>query len=340
MDVKEYGGRSVKHEIQADMSANINPSGVSPKAIERLNNLSSRHINHYYMPNSQLIGKIAEYVGLEPENIMLGDGCDGCLSMIAQTFLSKGDQVMIPVPTFHRYEFHSRLMGADCIHIPLGELNHEHVSASNAKILFLCNPNNPTGTTIDKDMVEGYVRRFKGLVVIDEALADGLQDCIDLVRKYDNLVIARTFSKVLGMAGLRIGYLAGSRGLIDVIKKVSSPFKVNGIAQEMAEAALEDKDFIRKSVEFIDEERERMLKTLREIGVRCSNSSSMNFLMSTAKISSDPDNALQILERKGVKVSPGGAFRIRDPHQVRIAVSTKRQNDHFLKTMKGLVEDA
>src|SRR3989344_2764875 len=147
MEVKEYAHAHVEINNLCDMSMNVNPFGVSKKAIKKLNSIGSKVISN---------------------QVMLGDGCDGCLAMIASTFIGKNDEVIIPVPTFHRYEFHTLVMGGKPIFVPMKnfEIDPDDIIENinpRTKLIFLCDPNNPTGLNINNKTKEEIIRNFSGI---------------------------------------------------------------------------------------------------------------------------------------------------------------------------------
>ncbi len=341
---EEYASNKRLHTIKADLSLNINPCGVSKNVTAALLNANSSLLSHYYFENDDLIEEIAGYMGVKPENILLGDGCDGCLGMIANTFIELADTAVIPTPTFHRYEFHTLLMGGSVVFVPMRNFVFDISSIlsaaidSNAKIIFLCNPNNPTGVQIPTSQKIELLKNFSGIVVVDEALADTTTiNGAQLIRDYPNLVITRSFSKTFGLAGLRIGYVVANAELIRLIKKTSSPFKVNSIAQELALEALKDVDHLVKSKSFVDEERSRMVLELRAMGLFCSNSVTTNFVVDISPLGSVGD-VIGLLHKKNILVTDASHFRMDKNIYLRIAVGSKEENRYFINSMKELFD--
>lgn len=343
---EEYASDSNLSNPKADLSLNINPFGVSPNVMSRLKKLSVKAISHYYAENGELIKLIADYVKVKPENILMGDGCDGCLEMVAKTFISKNDRVIIPVPTFHRYEFHTRLMGGlpEFVDMPDFKLPCEEILKANsknpAKLIFLCNPNNPTGEEIVREDKVNLLEHFDGMVVADEALADiTAVNGSELIKKYKNLIIVRSFSKSFGLASLRIGYIVGHPDVINQIKKVSSPFKVNGIAQELAVEALKDKEHIKKSVRFLNQQRNYLMRELNSMGLKCTNSKTTNVLVNIEKINKDASRVVAELKSLGVLVIDASYFKVPENKYIRIAVSAEEENKIFIRTIKSLLNN-
>ena len=257
LEEHEYAPKGDEIKNKFDLSLNINPLGVSKMVLQKISNIDPKKINHYYPENQELINQISIYTNINKSKIMLGDGCDGCLGLIASTFINKRDKVIIPTPTFHRYEFHTILMEGVPHFIQMKDftINPSEIinKSGDSKIIFLCNPNNPTGKPIEKEALEEIIKRFNGIVVVDEALADVTKiNGFHLLDKYENLIFVRSFSKIFGLASLRIGYIIANENIIIQIKKTSSPFKVNGIAQELAIEALKDKEYIKESEDYLN----------------------------------------------------------------------------------------
>lgn len=341
LEEREYApeGEQVKNKF--DLSLNINPNGVSKKIIEKMASISQKNINHYYPENMALINEISSYTGVKKGEIMLGDGCDGCLGLIANTFINLGDSVVIPVPTFHRYEFHSRVMGGNPVFIHMNNFDIDVAEvlqkSIGAKMIFLCNPNNPTGKPIPKKVLEEIIENFEGIVVVDEALADVIKmNGFDLLEKYDNLIFVRSFSKTFGLASLRIGYLVSNEKLIKQIKKTSSPFKVNGIAQELAIEALRDKEHIKKSTDYINENRSYLIDNLNRLGFECSDSVTTNFLVDVSKIGNDSSEVVKLLNEKDILVTDASVFRVPENKYIRVAIGTELENKKFIEVMEKL----
>ncbi|MBI4919155.1 histidinol-phosphate aminotransferase family protein, partial [archaeon] len=313
MPTKEYAPEEEQLNVKSNMALNINPFKISEKVLKKLKDLPAFKIHHYYPENHELLKLIAKYMDVSVENVMIGDGCDGCIEMIAHTFIQQGDLAIIPVPTFHRYEFHTKMMGGNVVFVPMqnfafsaGKILKE---SKNAKLIFLCNPSNPTGIEIDKKEIIDLLEKFNNLVIIDEALADATDiKGTDLLKKYPNLIIVRSFSKTFGLASCRIGYVVADKQIINQIKKVSSPFKVNGIGQELAIAALKDEEHISKSREFLEKERNYLFKELEKLNLPCTKSITTNFLIDVEKINSEANVVAKKLEEKGVLVTEASVF--------------------------------
>ncbi|MBL7160135.1 MAG: histidinol-phosphate aminotransferase family protein [Candidatus Aenigmarchaeota archaeon] len=217
---------------------------------------SSSHLagDYIFSQDKELLAKISKHIGIDAKKIVITSGCDGGLQKIAQTFISKGDKILIPCPTFGRYEFHTKLMGGKPVFVYFDEpfeFNLEKlkdiIEKEDVKLIFLCNPNNPTGHYISGDKIENFVKDADCIVVIDEALADYIgKSSANLIEKYPNVLIARTFSKFFQLANLRIGYIAAPDDLIPYILRTVSPFEVSSHSIEMAKKSFDIKNKVMK----------------------------------------------------------------------------------------------
>ncbi|MEK6890588.1 MAG: histidinol-phosphate transaminase [Nanoarchaeota archaeon] len=345
LTIREYAPKDDSNGKKADLSLNINPYGVSKNVLEALKKMDKSKINHYYPENHELMGEISLYLNIPKENIIIGDGCDGCLHLIANTFIEAGDEVIIPTPTFHRYEFHTKLLGGVCKFIPMDnfELSAEKILNSvsdKTKIIFLCNPNNPTGMAIDPKIKEEIIKKFKGIVVVDEALAD-VTDVNGslLLKKYDNLIVVRSFSKTFGLASLRIGYIVAHTDIANQIKKTTSPFQVNGIAQELALIALKDKEHIKLSKEYIQENRKKLINGLELLGLKCTPSLTSNFLVDISPLHSNSKELVNELKNNGIYVTDASIFRLPKDTYIRVAISNEKENSLFMEEMRKLTSE-
>ena len=260
------------------------------------------------------------------------------------TFIRKGDEAIIPIPTFHRYEFHAKLMGGIPVFVPshdfivraqdvLGKANKR------SKIIFLCDPNNPTGIGIKAEEKEEIIRKFNGIVVIDEALADTTSiDNSQLIGKYNNVIVVRSFSKAFGLAALRIGYIIAGKEIIVMVAKTSSPFKVNGIAQELAIEALADSSYVKDSAAFIDKNSYFLRTSLNKLGIACTDSITTNFLADISSVCKSSKEFVQKLMDRDVLVTDADVFRVPKNTFIRVAVSNEDNNAYFLKSVKELLD--
>ncbi len=271
---REFGLKNV-----IKLASNENPLGPSPKAVEAIRGYASK-INFYPDGGSYYLKKaLGEKLGLKEENIILGNGSDEVISLITRIFLQKGDQAIMGDPSFLMYKIDAQLSQAKVASVPLKNFRLDLPEMSKAissktKLIFISNPNNPTGTIITEDEVEHFLKDVppRILTVFDEAYYEYVEDAnypqsIDLLDKNSNIIILRTFSKIYGLAGLRVGYGIGSPEVIDLLNKARPPFNVNSLAQVAALASLEDEDQVNQSKSLVREGKEFLYSNLRRLKV-------------------------------------------------------------------------
>lgn len=285
---------------------------------------------------------IADCVGVDESSIVVTPGCDGAIGSFCRCFLKKGDSVIIPTPTFPRYDFHAKMQQAEMHYTPSRypfylDLDHivEECDKTSPKALFICNPNNPTGHYLDKNKIlnfsekvsEQNKKRGKACIVfLDEALADYTgETCSDMVRQYPHLIIGRTFSKIFGLASARIGYLVADPKVALDLKKVGSPFEVASMSLKAATLALEDDEFIADRKKNVKVNYEFLTQRLQDKGYSVSDSAtSMAVIYGSNKKS---QNLHKYLLGYGIKTINGDEFMdIRGQNAIRINIDTERRN--------------
>ena len=235
--------------------------------------------------------KISEYLGLPVNNIVVGNGGDEILERIAHLFLRKGEQAITISPTFSMYRFAVNLQKAKLIEVPLNKdfsLNVDRLLSnvtSRTKVLFLCSPNNPTANQFGSDEIKSLAEDFPGVVVVDEAYVEFADYSVTtLVKKYENLIVVRTFSKAFGLAGLRLGYGVADVEIAKALSGVSPPFSVNTISLKVGAKILENIEIVEHAIRKVRAEREKMVKALNGIdGVEAFNSKANFVLFKTEK---------------------------------------------------------
>ena len=345
MPTEEYAPSEQHELLKADLSLNVNPYGISRKVLNRLKSIDPSVIYNYYPLNRTLIDSIAKYVGVKRENILLGDGCDGCIHLFAITFIANGDKVLIPTPTFHRYEFHAKMMGGVVEFLPMEnfQFSADEVlkKEGDFKAIFLCNPSNPTGMEIDDNEIIKLLDNFSGYVVVDEALADISNiNTSKYLEKYDNLIVLRSFSKSFGLASMRIGYMVAHPNVLNQVAKLSSPFKVNGIAQELAIEALKDENHLKESVAFLNVERDYLIEGLTSLGFPCTQSVNTNILFDCSKVSKSSAEFVKLLRSESIAVTDASVFKVQRDTYIRISVSTHENNQYFIETLSKMVKQS
>ena len=319
------------------LASNENPYGASPKAIEAFRRFDRFHI--YPSESEQLIEKISEYIGVEKERIVLGAGIDGVLENIFKMFVDPGDEVVIPIPSFPYYHTLASVCDAKEIRVKRGsdfKIDENAIIESvtdKTKIIIICSPNNPTGNSEDYDAVKAIVESCNALVFIDEAYAEfASRSLIDLA-EYENVVVARTFSKAFGLANLRIGYAVMSPELKKAYMKVTTPFPISTPAILAAIASLEDIEYMKACVEKIRSERDRLYNELKSrVNVYPSEA---NFLFFESPLKAS--ELAEELMKKGVIVRDCSRFIGCSPYAIRVSIGKKEENDAFLEALDDVL---
>jgi len=325
------------------LASNENPLGPSPKAVEAIRGYASK-INFYPDGGSFYLKKaLGEKLGIKEDNIILGNGSDEIVSLITRIFLQKGDEAIMGDPSFLMYKIDAQLSRAKVTSVPLknSRLDLSEMSkavGSKTKLIFISNPNNPTGTIITEDEVEHFLRDVPSriLTVFDEAYYEYVEDTnypqsIDLLDRNSNIIILRTFSKIYGLAGLRVGYGVGSPEIIELLNKARPPFNVNSLAQVAALASLEDEDQVNRSKSLVREGKEFLYSHLRRLKVSFIPTQANFILIKIGKKAKDIEAKLL---KKGIIVRGMGAYSL--PHYIRVTIGTKPQNEEFIKNLQTI----
>lgn len=325
------------------LDANENPYGPSPRARAALARAGDETPCPYAIypdpDQGQLRAALARYTGQPPERIICGAGSDEIIDILMRALLQPGEAIIDCPPTFGMYAFDAGLAGARVVDVPRDaafELDLEGVAEaaerSGAKLLFVAAPNNPTGNALARLAVERLLE-LPLLVVIDEAYAEfSGASVIDLVGRYPNLVVLRTFSKWAGLAGLRVGYGLVHEELIAHLWKIKQPYNVNVAAQAAALASLDDLEHLRGNVARIVAERGRLDAALRALPGLHVYPSQANFILCRVGPASGRAAALKAaLMRRGVLVRYYDKPGLRDC--IRISVGTPEQNDAALAAL-------
>jgi histidinol-phosphate aminotransferase len=327
------------------LASNENPLGPSPKAIEAVNKYS-KDINLYPDQNCYELNRLlAEKLNMAPENIAIGNGSDELMLLIALAYISAGDEVIISLNTFSTYEMVSRLMEASIARINLRNYTYDlsamaKAASSRTKLIFVCNPNSPTGTMNTKKEVDDLISKVSQntIVVIDEAYGEYVgspdyPDSLEYVKNKKNVIVLRTFSKIYGLAGLRVGYAIAKPDIIKYLNLVRLPFSVNRLAQIAASVSLSDTNHVEKSRKNNSEGKAYLYKELEKIGVSFVKTEA-NFIF--INLNNDADMAFMELMRRGVIVRPLTSFGM--PGSIRVTIGTPEQNKKFISALAEIVK--
>lgn len=294
------------------MDANTNLVGRNPAVERAARRLASLDVNQYpSCLSDELRDAIAREHGLAREEVIVGNGSDEVLDTLCKTFVSPGDVVACPTPSFVMYGFFGRLHLGKVVEVacrgPEMEIDVNGLLAARAKLTLVASPNNPTGRAVPARDLEALVRGCAGIVLVDEAYADFCaQDFGRHVRDCENLVVSRTFSKSHGLAGLRVGYGLANRKLMQRLLSAKTPLTLDVFSEAAAIESLADKTFWRESVELIKKERGRAEDALREIGMQPIPTHA-NFLL--IDVGRPSGSARAFLKSKGILTREMGDFK-------------------------------
>jgi histidinol-phosphate aminotransferase len=326
------------------LASNENPLGPSPRALQAI--VDQMKNLHRYPDGSgyYLKSALSEKHGIPLEQIVLGNGSNELIELIIRTFLTEGDHVVQSFPTFLVYEKMVMGAGGRMTSVPLVDFRVDLNGISNAmgprtKIVFVNNPNNPTGSVLSAEELAGFLKRLPKTVIValDEAYMEFVSDPnagrgLNMLDAHPLLIVLRTFSKLYGLAGLRVGYGIGSRQVVDYMNRVRQPFNVNSLAQAAAAAALEDQAFAAKTLEVVRSGLSYLYNGLDELGLECVPTQTNFFLI---KVPGGGKRIYERMLRQGVIVRAMDSYGL--PDYIRINVGLTEENERFLKTLKGVL---
>mgnify|MGYP006286743725 FL=1 len=350
-DLKEYiPGKSVEEvaeELGLDpekiikLASNENPLGPSPKAREAVEkNLGDLAIFPDPLSIRELKNTISDNLKVPEKNIVLSSGSDGVFDILSKILIDKEQETIIPLPTFSMYEFVTRVAGGNPVFVKRGKdfsIPVEEIISKenqNTKLVFVCSPNNPTGNLAGKEDIERILKEVNSYVLVDEAYieyADSGSSCIDLFGKYNNLIITRTFSKVYGLANLRLGFGILPDELVPDFNKANLPFFTSSLAVKAGKAAMEDQEYTDKVVKTNKEERKYVEGN---IGFKVFPSQS-NFVLTDVS----PFKAEEVvskMKKKGIILRDCSSFGEGMERFVRISIGTREQNQKFIEGMNSI----
>lgn len=338
-----------KKFLRMDLSESRFPP--SPRVIEAIHSAAER-VNEYPDPSSWSLRKaLAKYNNVNPDNIIVGNGSDEIIDLISRAFLNKGDKIITFIPTFSQYKWSAEILGAHTVEIPsLTDREYairpekvlDRISPT-TKIIWICNPNNPTGNIIPQDCIKQILDSVDPTVIVavDECYFEfSGQTSLDLLDEYENLIIVRSLSKTFCLAGLRVGYAISNTEIIKNIWKVKQPFNVNLIAQIAGVTALKDIKYYKDIWLKLAKERRYVIEKLREIeGVETLPSTTNFLLLDISKCTKDPKRIYANLIEKKISVLPGWSKEFSGLNQfyLRVLISTRKDNDKFIKELKNIV---
>jgi histidinol-phosphate aminotransferase len=336
------------------LASNENSLGPSPKAVAAARRAAADV--HLYPEGSSFLlrQEIAKRLGVSGGEVIFGSGTDEIIEQLGKTFIRPEDEIVVSEHAFVRYRDAGDIMGCRVISVPMIDYAHDltamaAAASTRTKIIFIANPNNPTGTYNGKEELSAFLERLKvrfggyaPIVVLDEAYYEyargnsGYPESIDYFKggrraaKYPNLVILRTFSKAYGLAGLRVGYAVADRDIVQFLDRARLPFNLTSVSQAAALAALGDAAHIRKSVKIVDEGKKFLYWELKKAGIKYVPSAANFILLDVSPLAGQ--TVFEMLLRKGVIVRAMDEYGF--PNHLRVTISTQQENKIFLEKLK------
>lgn len=338
---------NLKKEEIIKLGSNENPLGPSPKAIAAVEAEISKISQYPESGLSDLKEEIGRYSRVSPEQVLIGgDGADEIIEMLGKTFIDPGCEFIVALPSYMYYEYTLQNYEAVPVYarwdVEENKLDVQSVLdaiSEKTRLIFLCTPNNPTGGLIDKKDIKTILEATDALVVVDEAYFEfSLVDNVDLLDNYSNLFIMRTFSKVLGLAGMRIGYGLSNSKIIEYMHRAKPVFSLTKLSHAAALATLQDTDYIKKSTELSITSREFLYDEISKIdNIRIFASKSNYLLMDIRKTGMNAAELSKKLLKHGIIVRDCTSFKGLDEYWIRASVGTLEQDAKFVKILKELV---
>ncbi|MEW5894376.1 MAG: histidinol-phosphate transaminase [Candidatus Omnitrophota bacterium] len=327
------------------LASNETPFGPSPKVLKAIMN-AAKTINRY--PDGgcfYLRSALANNLKVKEDQLIFGNGSDELIIMAIRAFVEPGDEVIVSHPSFAVYGIGSNVAGASLTVVPMKEFRHDLAAVASAtrratKLIFIDNPGNPSGGYVTSDELKGFLSAVPAdtVVFLDEAYYEyavnspGYPESLTLLKRYPNLIIARTFSKIYGLAGLRVGYAVASPEMIGIMNRVREPFNVNSVAQEAAIACLKDQKYYKQALAILEEERQFLGDAVKQLGLKVFPSAT-NFILIDLGFSSK--EAVDGLLRKGVIIRDMAPWGLNS--FIRVTIGLPEENRKFIKELRALI---
>ncbi|MDK2904232.1 MAG: histidinol-phosphate aminotransferase [Eubacteriaceae bacterium] len=352
--MKEFTRENIKNLVaykvdapQYEIIVNANESAYDfPMILKRqfCDDICNTDLNRY--PEAcfpELLEALSDYTGVPTEGIICGSGSDEVIALINQAFVDPGDVIVSHSPSFSMYEIWSSIANANYVpvpdladHIPDLDSIIQKANELDAKIIYLCNPNNPTGYTFSREQILKVLNSVSALLILDEAYIEFFgESSVDLLKKYPNLLVLRTFSKAFGLAGIRCGYALGNKDIIDVLYKVKGPYNLNVMTQKIAVLALKNRDKILSHLGEIRSERETIKSELESLKTLKIYPSGSNFIffetpLAQAIYQKLLDNNILIKWFKDTDRHPGS---------IRFSIGKPSENQQILSIIRKVVTE-
>ncbi|MDD3345467.1 MAG: histidinol-phosphate transaminase [Candidatus Omnitrophica bacterium] len=328
------------------LASNENPLGPSPRAVSAISK-ALKEINRY--PDSQsfyLKKKLARHYSLETDNFVIGNGSDELIDIIIKTFLEPGENIVTSDCTFLEYGIMAQVNERMIKKVPLRYFKYDLEAVLRAvdkktKLVFIANPNNPTGTYVTREEVADFLEALDDsvTVVFDEAYdsfidVNDYPDSIGLLRKKKRVIVLKTFSKAYGLAGLRLGYAVSDKNTVSYLERMRQPFNVNMLAQAAGVAALDDRDFLKKSRRAVLEGKKFIYKELSGMGLGFTPSVANFILIDTGR---DCLEVFKSMLKFGVIVRDMKQYNLKN--FIRVTVGTQTENKRFVRVLKKVLKE-
>lgn len=340
---REYG---IKNSIK--LASNENPLGPPASAVQAVRDAAGDI--HRYPDGGGFIltRKLAEKNGVKPENIVLGNGSDDIIGFLAKAFLMPGDEAVMALPSFLMYDIMVKASGATAVCVPLADASEafaidlagilESITPK-TKMIFLTNPNNPTGTIITKEAFDVFIDAVPNgiVIVVDEAYIEFADrgECVsgqDYIESDRPVVVLRTFSKLYGLAGIRVGYGIMDEEIAKVIHRVRQPFNVNSLAQVAAVAALDDQAYLDETKAVINDGLDYLYSALDDLGINYFPTQANFFLID---VKEQADDVFEKMLREGVIIRSMTSYGY--PGYIRVTVGLPEENRRFIEALAKVV---
>jgi len=352
LDLKPYIPGKPIEEVKRELglkevvklASNETSIGPSPLAVEAIKK-EIENINLYPEGSSRLLReKIAQKLKIDKEMIIVGNGADNIINLVGMAFINEGDEVITGEITFPAYEAITKIMGGKLILVKLDNYTYNLKEITRrinerTKVIFICNPNNPTGTIVTKEEVVSFMKKVPQdvIVIFDEAYYDYVEDknypnSLSYILERKNVIVLRTFSKIAGIAGVRVGYGIARPELIGDLRRVVNPFTTNRLAQVAALASLDDEEHYKKVLRSNQEGKKYLYKKLKELGLFYLPTKA-NFIFIDLK--EDSGAVFEKLLRKGVIVRQGKTWDC--PNFIRVTIGTAYENKRFIQAIKEVM---
>lgn len=328
------------------LASNENPFGTSPKAVSAMKKVLSA-VNRYPDPQGYYLKKrLARYFKLEPENFVLGNGSDELIDLLIKTLVEPDENIVTSEGTFLEYEIVASAHDRKVKKAPLRYFKYDpgailKLVDKKTKLIFISNPNNPTGTYLTKCEVAEFLNALpqRVLVVLDEAYdtfidVDDFPDSLSYLKRKKNVVILKTFSKAYGLAGLRLGYLIADAELVHFMERVRQPFNVNILAQAGGLAAMEDKKFLKKTRRLTIQGKNFIYKELSSMGLGFLPSET-NFVL--IDVGRDGMEVFRAMLKFGVIVRDMQAYGLKN--FIRVTIGTQKENERFVRVLRKVLKE-